>query len=742
MIRFNLICSQSPRISFSPPSAFRFGVFLITLYAGLAASTRPPAQERPRGIVARVEEEVRIDGVLDEGSWGRATPLGPLTMIEPMEGEPPTASTEIRVMADVRNLYVGIWAYDDNPAEIVSYSKARDSQLRSEDHIKIIVDPFQDGQSGFVFAINPAGARYDALVAGQGTRENSSWDAVWEANTRRTPEGWTAEIRIPVQSLTFDASLDAWGFNVERRIQRILEVSRWASPHRDALIAQTNRAGLITDLPTFDSGVGLTVRPSLVGEMQMVEPDGSRVVGAEPSLDVTQRIGSNATAVLTVNTDFGETEVDTRRTNLTRFPLFFPEKRTFFLEGADIFDFGAGLTTFHRPDIAPLFTRRIGLYEGEQVPIRAGGKLSGRVGRTNFGGLVASTGPVENLVDGTTMGTFRVKQNILEQSSTGLLATFGDPVGRTGSYTVGADLILNTSRFLKSKNLIVGAWGLATGRKDLEGDRTAYGIIVDYPNDVWDLWVSYKQIGVDFDPSLGFVPRKGVRLANLGINYRLWSPAAVIRNLYFELVPIFAWDMSGKIESYRIFTAPLNVRFESGDRFEFNVQPQGERLPEPFEIAEGVIIPVASYDWVRYRLELDLASKRLVSGRVSWWFGPFYDGDLSQLSLRVAINPSDFINFELSGTRNDGSMPASGFVQEVLGARIRVNFSPDLQVSSLGQYQRESGEFGTNIRLRWTFHPLGDLFVVYNYNALDTIGQGWQLDSSQILVKLQYALRY
>jgi hypothetical protein len=663
-------------------------------------------------------------------------------MIEPMEGEPPTAATEIRVMADIRNLYVGIWAYDDNPAEIVSYSKARDSRLRSEDHIKIIVDPFQDGQSGYVFAINPAGARYDALIAGQGTRENSSWDAVWEANTRRTSEGWTAEIRIPVQSLTFDASLDAWGFNVERRIQRILEVSRWASPHRDALIAQTNRAGLITDLPKFDSGVGLTVRPSLVGEMQMVEPDGSRVVGAEPSLDVTQRIGSNATAVLTVNTDFGETEVDTRRTNLTRFPLFFPEKRTFFLEGADIFDFGAGLTTFHRPDIAPLFTRRIGLYEGEQVPIRAGGKLSGRVGRTNFGGLVASTGPVENLVDGTTMGTFRVKQNILEQSSTGLLATFGDPVGRTGSYTVGADLILNTSRFLKSKNLIVGAWGLATGRKDLEGDRTAYGIIVDYPNDVWDLWVSYKQIGDDFDPSLGFVPRKGVRLANLGINYRLWSPAAVIRNLYFELVPIFAWDMSGKIESYRIFTAPLNVRFESGDRFEFNVQPQGERLPESFEIAEGVIIPVGSYDWVRYRLELDLASKRLVSGRVSWWFGPFYDGDLSQLSLRVAINPSDFINFELSGTRNDGSMPASGFVQEVLGARIRVNFSPDLQVSSLGQYQRESGEFGTNIRLRWTFHPLGDLFVVYNYNALDTIGQGWQLDSSQILVKLQYALRY
>ena len=739
---FNPIFSQNPGIIFSPPQALRLGVFLITLYTGLTASTGPLPQDRPRGIVARAEEEVRIDGVLNEDSWGRATPLGPLTMIEPIEGAPPTAATEIRVMADVRNLYVGIWAHDDNPAEIVSYSKARDSRLRSEDHIKIIVDPYLDGQSGFVFAINPAGARYDALIAGQGTRENSSWDAVWEASTQRTPEGWTAEIRIPVQSLTFDASLNAWGFNVERRIQRILEVSRWASPHRDALIAQTNRAGLITDLPTFDSGVGLTVRPSLVGEMQMAEPDGSRVVGAVPSLDVSQRIGSNAITVLTLNTDFGETDVDTRRTNLTRFPLFFPEKRTFFLEGADIFDFGAGLSTFHSPDIAPLFTRRMGLYEGEQVPIRAGGKLSGRIGRTNFGGLVTGTGPVEGLVDGTTMGTFRVKQNILEQSSTGLLATFGDPAGRPGSYTAGADLILNTSRFLGSRNLIVGAWGLSTGRKDLRGDRTAFGLIVDYPNDVWDLWVSYKQIGDGFDPSLGFVPRKGVRLANLGINYRLWSPAALIRNLYFELVPILAWDMSGKLESYRIFTAPMNVRFESGDRFEFNVQPQGEWLSEPFEIAKGVVIPVGSYDWVRYRLELDLASKRMVSGRVSWWFGPFYDGDLSQLSLRLAINPSDLINFELTGTHNDGSMQAGGFVQEVFGARIRVNLSPDLQVSSLGQYERESGEFGSNIRLRWTFHPLGDLFVVYSYNALDTIGQGWQLDSNQILVKLQYAFRY
>lgn len=700
------------------------------------------AQERPRAAVGGVHDDVRVDGVLDETSWDRAVPLGPFTTIEPVEGGTPTKPTDVRLLADARNFYVGIVAHDDDPAAIVSYSKARDSRLDSEDHVKIILDPYLDGQSGYVFAVNPGGARYDALVADQGTGENASWDAVWEAATQRTSEGWTAEIRIPVQSITFDRSLDAWGFNAQRRVQAILEVSRWASPQRQALIAQTSRAGLITDLPSFDNGVGITIRPALVGDVEKAVPDAGWDPDWEPSLDVFQRIGSNATAVATINTDFAETEVDTRRTNLTRFPLFFPEKRTFFLEGADIFDFGAGLETFHSPDIVPFFTRRIGLYEGEQVPIRFGGKLSGRLGRTNFGGLMTATGSVQDLVEGTEMGAFRLKQNILDQSSTGVLATFGDPEGRPGSYTAGADFIFNTSRFLGSRNLVVGAWGMVTGREDLTGDRTAVGVLVDYPNDVWDLWLSYKRIGDGFDPSLGFVPRRNVHLANLGVNYRLWSPVPLIRNLLFELVPIMAWDLSGRLESYRLFTAPVNVRFESGDRFEFNVQPQGERLPEPFEIVEGVVIPVGTYDWVRYRAELDLAGKRLVSGRVSWWFGPFYDGDLSELSLRIAINPSDLVNFEVTGTRNDGSLSVGDFLQEVIGARVQVNFSPDLQLSFFGQYERESDEFGANTRLRWTFTPLGDLFVVYNYNALDEEGVGWRLDSSQLLVKVQYALRY
>jgi hypothetical protein len=701
------------------------------------------AQEvAPRGTVGVASEALRIDGRLDDGAWAAATPLSPLTMVEPFEGREPTARTVVRLVADAENLYIGVEAFDAHPLGPVSYSKARDSQLRAEDHIKVVLDPFMDGQSGYVFAVNPGGARYDALVAEQGLGENASWDAIWEAATTRSAEGWTLEIRIPIRSLSFDGGLTAWGFNVERRVQRIAEVSRWSSPTRDAQITQTGRAGTISGLPDFVTGLGLTLRPALSGGVEQAAPDVDWTGDVEPSLDVFQRVGSNATAVLTVNTDFAETEVDTRRTNLTRFPLFFPEKRSFFLDGSDIFDFGSGLSTFRSPDIVPFFTRRIGLLEGQQVPLRVGGKVSGRAGRTSLGGLVTRTGSVDGLVDATQMGAFRVKQNLLERSSVGVLATLGDPSGRDGSYTVGGDVNFNTSRFLGSRNLLVGGWGMVTNRADLSGDRSAFGFTVDYPNDEWDLWTSYKRIGDDFDPSLGFVPRKGVHLANAGVNYRWWSPTPWIRNLFFELVPIFAWNLPGSLESYRIFTAPLNLRLESGDRIEFNVQPQGERLPEAFEITDGVVIPVGTYDWVRYRAEVDFAPQRLVSGRVSWWFGPFYDGNVDEVSVRIGINPSDLLNFEVNGTRNEGMLPGGRILQDVFGTRVRMNFSSDLQLSVLGQYERESDSFGMNSRLRWTFDPRGDLFVIYNYNALDEDVGGWMLESTQLRIKLQYAFQY
>jgi len=704
--------------------------------AGLAQNGNSPSLR-----VGDLPAEFRLDGQLDEAAWAAADVISSLTMFEPIEGGELGGRTTVRVLASARTIVVGVLCEDPVGSGIVSYSKARDSELRSEDHVKFIFDTFLDGRSGYIFAVNPTGARYDALVDRNGEGESPEWDTAWEAATSHGPSGWSAEIRIPIQSLSFRKGLSEWGFNIERRLERVQETGRWSSPSRDAKISQSSRAGRLTNLPDFNFGIGLTVRPGLVAKVEGPGRDINSLDDVfEPSLDVTQRLGPNVILSGTANTDFGETEVDTRRTNLTRFSLFFPEKRTFLLEGADIFNFGIGLRATHSTDLVPFFSRRIGLLDGQEVPLQAGGKINGRIGNTNFGALAVRTGEVDGLVSGSTMGVVRVKQNVLEQSSVGALATFGDPQGRPGSWMVGTDLTYQTSRLWGSKNFMAGAWGLVSHGDGVGGDRTAFGAKLDYPNDTWDIALIYKRIGDGFDPSLGFVPRASVQLWNGGVNFRYRPSWPWLREMFYEFMPTLALDLDGNWESYRVFTAPINWRFESGDRFEFNVVPEGEQLVEPFEIADGVIIPGGSYNWIRYRFEQDFAARRKVSGRVSWWFGGFYSGSLHQITTRIAFKPSAFATFELTGERNIGSLPAGDFTQDLIGSRLLVNFSPDLQVNSFVQYDNESREFGANTRMRWTFHPLGDLFVVYNHNVVDLLDR-WQLDSNQLLVKVQYAFR-
>ncbi len=697
---------------------------------------------RPSIAVERTAEPVRLDGRLTEEAWRGAPTIDGLTMTEPVEGGPVVAATRVRILASPTDLIIGVEALDPDPAGIVSTSKARDPELRAEDYIKVVLDPFLDGRTGYIFAVNPGGARYDALVARRGEGEDPQWDAVWEAATSRDREGWTAEIRIPLQSLTFDSSLDRWGFNVERRTERLQEVSRWASPSRDAKVSQTSRAGRLTGLPDFDTGLGLTVRPAVVVGAEKEGEDREWEGGFEPSLDIFQRLGQNVTAMATVNTDFAETEVDTRKTNLTRFPLFFPEKRTFFLEGSDIFDFGVGMANPYRSDVVPFFSRRIGLYEGESVPLNVGGKVSGKVGQTSFGGLVTRTGSVEGLVEAATMGAFRVKRNVLEESTVGILGTFGDPTGADGSYLLGMDATYQTSRFRGDKNFIAGAWGLVTNGEGLTGDRTAFGGKIDYPNDTWDLALIFMRLGDGFDPALGFVPRNGIHKVSGGLSFRHYPESLPwLRMANHQLRPTVYWDLDGRWESYRFFTAPINWRLESGDRVEANVSPEGEHLVEPFEIADGVVIDPGSYHFIRYRLEWEMAAKRPVSGQLTWWFGEFYDGTLDQLEARVQLRLSELFLFDLTATRNIGDLEAGDFDQQVVGLRAMANVSPDLQITSFVQYDDESEKLGSNTRLRWTFTPLGELFLVYNYNVVNELDR-WALDAGQLLIKVQYALRW
>jgi hypothetical protein len=696
-----------------------------------AQEASPPVLRAGRGA-----ETLLIDGLLNEPAWAGAEMIDTFVQTEPSEGAAPTFRTTVRVLAGSDAVAVGIVCEDD-PSGIVSFSVSRDAGMQSEDHVRFVLGPFLDGRSGYVFAVNPRGARYDGVVNPGGENENSEWDGIWEAATRITKTGWTAEIRIPVQTFNFKPGLHEWHFNVQRRIQRLLETDRWAFATRQYRVTQTSRAGLLTELPNFALGLGLNVRPSVTTGGGIPAPSASIDGTFRPSLDVTQRLGSNVTASLTLNTDFAETEVDTRRTNLTRFPLFFPEKRTFFLEGVDIFQFGPLVNQ----DVIPYFSRSIGLVNGRDVPILAGAKVNGRVANTNFGGLVLGTGEKSGVVsDRSTMAVARIKQNLWRESYVGLLATAGDPLGRSGSWLAGADFTYATSFFLGDKNFSASIWGLTAHRDDLRGDTAAYALKLDYPNDLWDARFWYKRIGRDFDPSLGFVSRRGAQLYNPSLVNSTRLARGPIQEMSYGVNAYIGTDMAGQWETYEAQIQLLNWQFRSGDRVQFNLTPLGDRPRTPFEISPGVVIAPSTYEWTRRRLSVSTAQKRRFYTSLSWAFGPFYDGELDQFDWSWVWNPTALFTVEFTGERNVGRVMADRIAQNLVSSRLRINLSPDLSVASYAQYDTDSDSVGVNTRLRWTFLPVADLFVVYNHNVRSLVDR-WQLESNQLLIKLQHTWR-
>jgi hypothetical protein len=708
------------------------------------AETPIPAGSRERVRGGALTSEIVLDGRLDEPAWAAADSISNLVTIEPEEGAVPAGQTIVKVLVNPRELVFGVICRDSNPAGIVAFAKTRDFDLELEDHVLIVLDPFQDGRSGYVFAINPNGARFDGLVSNQGEDVNTDWDAIWEATTARDDDGWSAEIRIPIKSLSFKQGLAEWGFNVQRSVQRLLEISRWAGANRDYEIFQTSHAGLLTDLPPFDLGLGLSIRPGIVGNASKPAADEDRVYKAEGSLDVTKKVGPNLLSSLTINTDFAEAEVDARQTNLTRFDLLFPEKRTFFLEGADIFEFGLGTGE----DLIAFHSRRIGLQGAEEdlleIPLSVGGKVNGRVGNTNMGALVVHTRKVDTLPTNATMGVVRIKQNVLSESSIGMIATAGDPLGLPGSWMGGVDFTYQTSEFQGDKNFLVGAWGLRSHNDDA-GGANAFGGMIDYPNDLWDVAVAFKRVDEDFTPSLSFVPRTGVNIAQMEAAFMPRPSWSLVRQMFFEFNPAIVSDLDGAWETYQVEIKPLDWQLESGDRFEFTIVPQGDRPTEDFELFSTdettVVVPADVYRWTRYGAQIALAPKRRLNGEATASVGTFYGGTLKSLGLTIRMKPSAFLTAELGLERNSAQLPDGEFIQRLYSGRVQVNVSADLQAASFIQYDNESRSLGSNTRLRWTFDPLGDLFVVFNHNMLRDINDRFTFDSNQLLVKVQYAYR-
>ena len=689
---------------------------IATASPGVTTASPAAATASPTVTAGRFSGVIHIDGHLDEEAWKHAGVIEDLTQQDPHPGEATPFTTEIRVLVDEKNLYFGVVCHDPDPSAIAVHTMSRDGNIWGDDTIAFVLDTFGDQRTGYFFRTNAAGARQDGLISNS-EDASTNWDGIWNVRTRRVRDGWVAECVIPSQTLRFTRGLDRWSFNVERRIARNRMVLRWSGITLDSSLEDFRRAGYLEGVRDLRQGLGLSVSPYGLVRGEGGVNEAPRTTTADVGGDVTYNLTSNLSGVVTINTDFAETDVDTRQINLTRFPLFFPEKRAFFLEGSSLFSFGSGLGA----DFIPFFSRRIGLYEGEEVPINLGVKVLGRVGHWNVGALDTAMGSTD-LTGSTNLFAGRFTYDAGDHWTVGMIGTNGDPNGAGDNSLLGVDARWRTSTFQGDKNLSFGTWGSFTTSLSLSGRPAGWGFKVDYPNDLWDLFLIYKQFGRDMDPALGFLPRPGTRWVQGGGAYQPRPSAPVlswIRQWFFETYLTYIENLDGHVESWRLFTAPINIELESGEHIESNYVPQYESLHEDFEVSDGVVIPAGNYNFTRFRVEAQSSRTRPWRIGSTVWFGQFYTGHLSQVeAFANATIASGHLRFELSAELDEGRLPEGDFTKRLYVLNTTYAFHPDLLLSMNLQYDSPSRTLGVNSRLRWTIQPGNDLFMVWNRDWL------------------------
>lgn len=687
--------------------------------------------------------DIRVDGILDEPAWQQAGTIPDLVQQDPQPGQASAFATEVRVLADERAVYIAFICTDPDPTGIAVHTMERDGNMHSDDFVAVVLDPMKDGRRGYYFQVNAVAARLDGLVSGA-EEISTDWDGIWDAASQATATGWTVEIRIPAQTLRFHWGQQSWGFNVERYVARTQTTLRWSGISLDASFIDLQRAGRLDNVGGLRQGHGLSISPYGLTSYDRDFDNNLRSGKAEAGGDLAWNFSGDLSGYLTVNPDFAETEVDTRQANLTRFPLFFPEKRAFFLEGSEIFKFGSGLGS----DFIPFFSRRIGLFDGAKVSLPGGLKLLGRSGAWQLAALAVAADKTA-LTDNTTLFSGRATYDVNEHLTLGAIVTHGDPEGRRDNTLGGLDILWRTSTFNGNKNFSIGGWTAASYGDIDKGQHSGWGVTVDYPNDLWDLFATVKEFGNALDPALGFLPRPGTRWYQAGITYKPRPQAGHFgwaRQFFFEFFPRYIEDADGRVQTWRVFTAPFNVRTQSGEHIEANIAPQFERLDESFEIADGVEIPVGEYRFTRYRIEAQSAGHRAWQAGATLWFGDFFTGKLTQLNTFASYTtPGGHLRLQFDLEHDNGHLDEGDFTLDVGQFKVVYALTPDLILSGNVQYDSESRDVSANTRFRWTIRPGTDLFVVWNRGWQRPFDSGSLIDlhsvSQQLVAKLRWTFR-
>jgi hypothetical protein len=698
----------------------------------------------------RLDAPLRLDGVLDEPLYTAAPPTTDFLQTEPNDGEPASERTEVWVSFDGDHVYVSFRCFETDASRMVANEMRRDSNVlwQGDDIVAFMFDTFHDRRNSVMFLANAIGGRQDGQVTNE-RQWNGDWNPVWDVHSARFEGGWAVEAAVPFKSLRYRSGVQqTWGFNamrVNRWKNEISLITPGPSGQGQQGLQQASRAPTLVGIEAPPAALNLDAKPYVVSDFTSDRrTTGADDLDASIGLDVKYGITQNITADLTVNTDFAQVEADEQQINLTRFSLFFPEKREFFLENQGLFAFGGAATGGQNANASStpilFYSRRIGLDRGEIVPIRAGGRITGRVGRYSFGLLNIRTGQDgEAASPATNFAVVRLRRDILRRSSIGVLVTerSAGAIGGGRNLAYGLD-----GSFSFFSNLNINTYWARTRTGGLSGDDTSYRAQLDYNGDRYGLQLERLAIGEDFRPETGFIRRGDIRRTSGEARFSPRLPRVqAIRKLLWSGSIDYIESGAGLLET-REQQATFGIDFESSDTFRLDYTRTYEFLPRIFEISPGIKLPVGGYDYGSTRVAYNIGQRRRVSAQLALDHGTFYSGHRTSLQIsRGRVNASSQLSMEPTYTVNRVTLAEGAFTSHLAGTRITYTITPMMFVSALVQYRSDGRVASTNARLRWEYQPGSELFVVYNEER-DTLGRSFpSLMNRAIIVKVNRLFR-
>ncbi|MBI4265963.1 MAG: carbohydrate binding family 9 domain-containing protein [Acidobacteria bacterium] len=697
----------------------------------------------------RLETPLRLDGRLDEEVYRLIPPADGFIQQVPREGEPATETTEFWVFFDDEAVYFVARLWDSHPELIVADELRRDHQniARLNDLFSVGLDTMHDQRTGYMFLVNPLGAMRDGSI-GEGSL-NTSWNGVWDSRAARFDRGWTVEIAVPFKSLRYRGSgPQVWGINARRVVRWKNEASfltRVPASYGGGALAYPAVGATLVGLETPETSLSFELKPYAVSALvtdRTASRPATHDLQPNAGIDLKYGLTRGLTADFTVNTDFAQVEEDLQQVNLTRFSLFFPEKRDFFLEGQSIFDFGGQVSRTAGGGLVPIpfFSRRIGLSAGQAVPVVAGARVTGKAGAYDIGMVAIRTDdkPSANAL-GTTFSAFRLRRNVLRRSSVGAIATGRWPAaaGSEHNALAGADVDL---RFYD--NLVAGGYWARTSTPAANGDNSSYRARVNYNGDRYGLGVDHLVVEERFNPEVGFVRRKDFAqtIATARFSPRLRN-SRYIRQLRWQAESEYIQSAAHDALQDRQLSGVFGVEFNSGDDIQVSVDRAFERLPLAFSVAPRVIIPAGDYRTTTLTASYAMAPQRLMSGTLTAVYGSFYAGTRTGAAYGGRAGISPHVALEPTLSLNWIESPFGDFTSHLASARLVVAPTARLAFSTLTQFNASARSLSSSLRMRWEYSPGSDVFVVYSEGRDTSADGGPSLQNRSLAVKVTRLLR-